>query len=291
MFICSFVYLLVPHTLYAQENSATSLSIHPSIINLFLSPGTTSSTSLSIKNNGDLPLPVRIRFEPLLLENSKPLQSIGSWISISNSSLLITAKKEVTVDIKITLPKTIPFGGYYGVLYVEPFYSSSQSKIGSLVLTKMGVLILGSVGVQDVPLNSIELQKPTLNTFVSETSTLNLLFNVKNNALNHISAKPYLKIHPLFGKTEIIELDERLVFPGTERGWETPFTVKNPTHFYYSADLFVGIGNGLAQRKSFAFVIFPLQQSIVVVLLIAIMISIYRKRKQIKNAFKIILRG
>ncbi|MCX6732602.1 MAG: hypothetical protein NTV98_03625 [Candidatus Roizmanbacteria bacterium] len=220
------VTLTVFSPVIAQEKNSTSLSVHPSIINLSLSPGKTSNTILSITNNGDLPLPVRLRFEPLVLENSTPLQSIGSWISVSNSSLLIPAKKEAIVNIKIELPKTIPLGGYYGMLYVEPFYSAGQSKSGSLVLTKMGVLILGSVGVQDVPLNSIELQKPSLSSWVSETSTLNLSFNVKNTALNHISAKPYLRIYPLFGKTEVIELDERLVFPGTERGWKTPFTVK-----------------------------------------------------------------
>jgi hypothetical protein len=176
------------------------------------------------------------------------------------------------------------------MLYVEPM-SPNLPTTGSLVLTKMGVLILGSVGVQDVPLNSIELQKPILDSFISETNTVSITFDVKNNALNHISAKPYLIIHPLFGDSETVLLDERLVFPGTRRGWSTPFIVKNATSFYYTADLFVSIGNGLSQKKSFMFFIFPLQQAIILVLCIAIVLSIVRKRKQIKKALEILVRG
>lgn len=273
---------------YAQS---TSLSIHPSIISLSLSPGKTSITSLSIKNNSAIPLPLRLRFEPLILDhNANTVKSIGEWITLSNSSLLIPAKKEVIVDIKITLPKTIPLGGYYGMIYVEQL-SPSKNISGSQILTKMGVLILGSIGIQDVPLNSIELQNPRLNTYISEVNMFRISFDVKNTALNHISSKPYLVIHPLFGKIETVQFDERLVFPGTKRMWDTQFTVQNKHALYYSADLFVSIGNGLSQKKSFVFIIFPIQAAIILVLCISVIISFIRKRKQIKSAIEILIKG
>ena len=239
-----------------------------------------------------MPLPIRLRFEPLTLSDSPntELQNIGSWITLSNSALLIPGQKEVHVDITVALPKHIPLGGYYGMLYVEQL-SPTQTTSDSLVLTKMGILILGSVGVQSVPLNSIELQKPVLNTYISETNNVLLSFYVKNTALNHISAKPYLLIHPLWGKTETVQFDERLVFPGTKRGWNTSFTVKNQRAFYYTADLFVSIGNGLFHKKSFSFIIFPLRQAIILVLCITLGISILRKRKQIKKAVEIMMKG
>lgn len=281
---------LLPTPSLAQSSS---LSIHPSTISLSLSPGKTTNTPLSIVNNGNQPLAVRIRFEQLSTVSDssvRTLPSIGNWISLSQSSLLIPAKKEEIITIKIILPKTIPLGGYYGMLYVEQL-SPTQTTAKSLILTKMGVLILGSVGVQDIPLNSIELQKPKLNTFISEINTLHLSFDVKNTALNHISAKPYLIIHPFRGKMETVELDERLVFPGTKRGWDSQFTVKNAGQFYYSADLFVSIGNGRSQKKSFSFIIFPVKRAIILVLCIAVGITIVRKRNQIKKAVEIIVRG
>jgi len=272
-----------------------SLSISPSIISLSLSPGKTSHTSLSIKNNGASPLPIRLRFEPLstLSDTSVVgLPSIERWISLSSSTLLIPSQTEKIIDIQVTLPKTIPLGGYYGMLYVEQI-SPTQNTSGSIILTKMGVLILGSVGVQDIflPQNVIELQKPTLDSFVSETNTLRLSFNVKNTALNHISAKPYLIIHPLWGKDEAVQLEEKLVFPGTQRVWNTSFTVQKNRQFFYTVDLHVGIGNGLSQKKSFSFVIFPVQRAIILVLCIAVGISIIRKRKQIKKAIEIMMKG
>jgi len=289
----SFLLLAFSFQLSANVVSAqpASLSIRPSIISLFLSPGKTTNTALSIINNSDRPLPVRLTFEPLTLtDSSDTVKSIGSWISLSNNSLLIPAQKETSVNIKITLPKTIPLGGYYGMLYVEQL-SPTQNSSGSLILTKMGVLILGSVGVQDVPLNSIELQNPTLTSIVSESNIIPLSLQVKNTALNHISAKPYLNVHPLFEKTETIQLEEKLVFPGTKRNWATSFTVKNDHQFYYTADLYVSIGNGLSQKKSFSFIIFPVKQAIILVLCIALGVSILRKRKQIKKAFEIMIRG
>lgn len=276
---------------FAADGTLSSLSVHPSIISLSLSPGKTSTTTLFIKNNGTAPLPVHLQFEPLTLSDSSvTLQSIGSWVNIENADLLIPAQKEKTVAIKIALPQQIPLGGYYGMLYIQPL-SSSRSSVSSLVLTKMGVLILGSVGVQNVPLNLIQLQKPILNTFISETNTLKLSFDVKNTALNHISAKPYLIIHPLFGTPESIQFEQRLVFPGTKRKWDTSFTVKNTHAFYYSADLFVSIGNGLSQKKSFSFVIFPIQEVIILVVFLAVGTSLIRKRRQIKKALGIIIKG
>jgi len=281
-------YFLFPISTLAQP---ASLSVRPSTISLSLSPGKTTYTTLSITNNSDRPLPLRLKYEPLILsDNNAKLQSIGNWLTLSEDSLLLPAKKETFITIKIALPKTIPLGGYYGLLYVEQLSPTQNSK-GSLILTKMGILILGSVGVQDVPLNSIELQKPFLNNFISESSTLPLSFDVKNTALNHISAKPYLIIHPLLEKAEIIQLEEKLVFPGTNRMWDSSFTVQNDHQFYYTADLYVSIGNGLSQKKSFSFVIFPVQQAIILVLCIALSMSIIRKRKQIKKAFEIMIKG
>ena len=291
----SFLLLAFSFQLSANSVSAapSSLSIRPSIISLSLSPGKTSHTPLSIINNGVSPLPIRLRFEPLstLSDTSvRPLQSIERWISLSSSSLLIPSQQEKIIDVQIALPKTISLGGYYGMIYVEQL-APSQTSSGSVVLTKMGVLVLGSVGVQEVPLNSIEIQKLTLANSISETSTLQLSFDVKNAALNHISAKSYLKIHPLLGKEETVQLDEKLVFPGTKRGWNTSFSVQKDRQLYYAADLYVSIGNGLTQKKSFSFVIFPVQQAIILVLCIAIGISIVRKRKQIKQAVEIMVRG
>ena len=283
-----FLAITVSAPVLGAETSFSSLSIHPSIISLSLSPGSTSVTVLSITNNGATPLPARIEFEPLALGAS--LHSIGSWVHISNPTLLIPAKKEVTVPITITIPKELPLGGYYGMLYVQSIPSVKISS-DSLISTKIGVLILGSVGVQDIPLNSIELQKPTLTTYISETDTLNLSFSVQNTALNHISTKPYILIHPFLGKTESAQFDERLIFPGTERRWDTQFTVHDDKRLYYQAELFVALGNGRFKKQSFSFVIFPVKQAVVLVLCLGAGVSIFRKRKNLKKALLIIING
>lgn len=270
---------------------ASSVTVFPSIISLVLSPGKTSTTILTIGNNSESPLPVRVRFEPLLLtDDATTLPSIGSWITLSKSSLLIPSQKKEQIEIKITLPKTIPLGGYYGMLFVEPL-SSTQSKTSSLIQTKMGVLLLGSIGVQGIPLSSIAIQKPILNTFISDSKTRTLSYAVKNNSLTHISAKPYLIVHPYNGKAESILLDERIVFPGTTRKWESDFTVAEGNKGYYEADLFVSIGNGKYQKQSFSFIIFPIQQAIILVLCIAVVITIKKRSKQINEAIDILIKG
>jgi hypothetical protein len=271
--------------------ASSSITVFPSIVSLVLSPGKTSLTTLTIGNNSQTPLPVRIYFEPLILaDDPSSLPSIGSWITLSRSSLLIPANTQEKINIQITIPKTVAFGGYYGMLYVEPLTSVRQLN-GSQILTKMGVLLLGSVGVQDVPLNQIELNKPILNTFISESNTFTLSYSIKNNSLNHISAKPYLIVHPLSGKEETVLFDERLVFPGKTRTWQSEFNVNDGKKIVYTADLFVSIGNGLSHKKSFTFIIFPIKLTIILVLCIAIGISIIRKRKQIKKAVEILVNG
>lgn len=273
------------------QASSTSITVFPSIISFSLSPGATSSIVLTIGNNSDTPLPVRLVFEPLILaEESTALPTIGSWITLSKDSFLIPGNTQEKTIIKINLPKTIPIGGYYGMLYVEPLVSQ-QIANSSYVMTKMGVLILGSVGVQDVPFNTIELQQPHLTTIISESNILHISYEVKNNALNHITAKPYLVIHPLFGKTETIIMEEHLVFPGKKRKWEGTFIVKDSGKIFYKADLYVSIGNGLSHKKSFSFGIFPATRALVLILCIGSIFIVLRKRKQIKKALRIIVKG
>lgn len=289
--IPSFIFLLFLIVFPVRAQTSTSVTVFPTIISLSLSPGTTTLTDLTIVNNSDVPLPVRLQFEPLTLsDDASPLPSIGSWISFSKNSLLIPARTREKVVLKIALPKKIALGGYYGMVYLEPL-PTTKSSSRSEILTKIGVLILGSIGVQDVPLNSIDLQKPQVNAFISESRTLAVSYQIKNNSLNHISAKPYVVIHPLGGTVETAQFDERLVFPGKKRGWQSSFTVRDAKRFYYMADLYVSIGNGMTQKKSFSFVIFPVQQAIILVLCIAGSISIFRKRKQIRKAFEIIMKG
>ncbi len=270
---------------------ASSITVYPSIMNIALSPGKTTTPLLTIGNNGDTPLPVRLQFEPLFLnDDPTPLQSMQQWVSISKSSLLIPARSKEIVPIRITLPKSIALGGYYGMIYIEPL-TSVKNNSGSQVTTKVAALLLGSVGVNDVPLSSIEILTSGTSDFISESKTLHLPFQVKNTSLNHISAKPFLKIHPLFGKSEVIPLEERLVFPGKKRIWNSTFTVSQGTQLFYNADLYVALGNGKSQKKSFSFIIFPVQQSIILVLCTAAGISMIRKRKQIKKAARILIKG
>lgn len=274
-----------------KTHAASSVSVFPSIISLSLSPGKISSTTLTIKNNGESPIPIRIRFEPLVLsEDSSALPSIGSWISLSKSSLLIPSQQQEKINILISIPKKVELGGYYGMLYIEPL-TSVQSTSDSQVMTKMGVLLLGSIGVQGVSHGLVELQKPQLSTLISESQSLTLSYQIKNNSLTHFAAKPFLLIHPLNGKTETIVLEERLVFPGKTRKWISPISVIDGKKIYYSAELFVSLGNGTYQKQPFYFIIFPVRQAIILVLCIATSISIVRKRKQIKKAMEILVRG
>lgn len=284
---------VITKSAYAQTPSSI-LSISPVIFNISLSPGRKYTHTLKITNNLDVPLPLTLTIEPLDTPddgiNQKSNNTIASWITFPVTDMIIEAKKERTVDFQIQVPDRVPLGGYYGMIFLHPSLPHMQG-FPQEVSTKIGILLMGSIGVQDVPLNKVEINKFGFDSFVYEKNNIEINFMVKNASLNHFSAKPHLTIKPLFGSPQNVDLEEKFVFPGKSRKWSQTMTLAQFPHLFYKATLNVSVGGGIQKAMVTYFIAFPFFKLILILLVVIMSIGIFKKWGRFKKAVSILLKG
>lgn len=277
-----------------QAQLSSALSVSPVIYNISLSPGKVYRYSLKVKNGLDAPVPVAVELQNLDVsqrdETDSALRSIVPWVTLPDRDMIIDGKSERTIDFTVKVPDRVPLGGYYGMVYLHPFSRTpvaDTADIGS----KIGILLLGSVGVQELPLNKIELQSPGMTRFFNSSNEVILDFAVKNTALNHFSAKPFLRIRPLFGPSQDIALEEKIIFPGRTRNWSTPVTLSSYPNLWYRADLVVSVGGGQQKKASVPFIAFPLSELFLFIIAALAVTMVMRNRKRFRRFIRVLLKG
>jgi hypothetical protein len=81
------------------------------------------------------------------------------------------------------------------------------------------------------------------------------------------------------------------VFPGKTRTWESQINMADLFHGIYFAKVDVSSGNGIITTKKAYFIGFPVSRIILISVLIAISVILFKRRKKIKKALSILITG
>ncbi len=282
-----------------QANAAEqTLRVSPVIINLSLSPGKTHTHEVTIENMTSSPLPLRATLNDFItsgeeggyiFEESKT-NPLLSWITLNENEFILGPKEKKTLQMTIHTPKSIPVGGYYGVLFFEPVLMGAPTE-STRVNAKVGILMLANIGVIDPNARRAEILDFSLPSFNQE-STVPVLLRVKNIALNFFSAKPTITIQPLipYSGRQTIELEEKIIFPSNVRRWTEESRVKDLSPNIYKANLSVSTGNGQTITSEKYFVVFPFAQAFGVIAVILILLFLFTRRKRVVEAIRALIR-
>src|SRR3989344_2329190 len=261
------------------------LNVTPAIVSFEIIPGKTESIDLTVENFLDQPMGIRTSLEPFTYPDQRADYLKGSlllkWANISQNEFIIDpkSKKEITISLKI--PSNAPLGGQYGVLFLTPFYSQTINSDIPTVLSKIGVLLIGTYGKTDfekleknVSVSSFELP------IITDKKIIEATFRIHNSYYNHFTGKPFISTSSVLGKDKKdYELEEKNILPKTDRLWQQNLEIDPKFH--------VGEGNQIT--KDAYFIYFSgssyLKYSLILVLLL--ILFIYRKR--VKKAVKILL--
>lgn len=288
--------ILHSHEVHAQEQK---LKVSPVIINVTLSPDKTSSQAVTIENLSSQAMPLRATLSDFItggeeggyiFEETKT-NPLLSWITLDETEFILNPKEKKTIQMTITTPKAIPVGGYYGVLFFEPVAQGDQSKV-TKINSKVGVLMLANVGVQDPNAKRAEILDFSTDVFNTDGNPAFLL-RVKNIALNFYSAKPNLTVTPLIGwnaqKTQL-ELEEKIIFPGNVRRWTEEAKVRELSPNIYKAQIAVSTGNGQIVNAEQYFIVFPIAQALITFIVAMAIVFLFVKRKRLGKAMKALIR-
>lgn len=278
---------------YAQTPQQ-SLRVYPVVIDVPLLPGKTFEQAITLENLSDKPMPLRANLTDFQTENEDGgyvfpethTNPLLSWTTVTPSEIILPAKSKQTVTMTITTPKNVPVGGYYGMLFFEPVVQ--QDSQTTQVIGRIGVLLLGSIGVPDP--NAPAAQILTFDhPLISQTTSVPFTLRVKDTALQHFTAKPILSIKPVVGATSKQYVEEKVVFPGKVRRWQSSFSLPNYSIGIYQLTLAVSSGNGQLVKNESTIIVFPYIPFLIIVLIVVLGWLSLRKRRQLGKALRILI--
>jgi hypothetical protein len=119
----------LPSQLLAQ--SSLALSVAPAIFEMNASPGQTWESTLRVINTNPFELTVYaevVNFRPAgedgtaqfvsLSETERDNSTLGEWVSVPDSALVIAPEQTLEIPVRITLPIDTPPGGHYASILV-----------------------------------------------------------------------------------------------------------------------------------------------------------------------------
>ena len=284
---------IVARPIYAQSPKIKPfISVYPVIFNISLRPGKTTRHEITVKNLLDTPLPLRSNLESFDLSDEdfgqKPPETLSSWAKVSTPDMIMQPHEEKKIVVTITLPREIPLGGYYSNLNLEPKLLLTDDEASTHIHPQIKILFLGSVGIPRISPKIGEIGSFEL-PFFNQKSTIPIDFNVKNVSLYHFSGKPMVKVVPLLGRMQEIELEEKIVLPGRSRLWEEQLSIEQARHLLYKVNVQVSVGAGHKIVETRYLLVLPYAVQIVVSLLSVLSILlILNRKKKIARALRIL---
>lgn len=276
-----------PKNSYAAEQF---IRVSPIINDLQLIPGKTTAIELNIENLSDKSIGIHAEISTINETNqnisANQLSSLlTKWTTITSPDVLLDPLSKKSIKIIIDPPKDAKESGYYETIFLTPIASNKKEPDKPIVLSRIGAVILGTVGILDyddlLTKVSVKNFKPT--TYVFEKKNISLNFSTENKYFTHFTAKPFLTIKPLFGKEKTILLEEKHIFPGETKDWKIKTLISG--NGLYQAKLAVSIGEGKQIFVQTWFLVAPYRQIFLAILIIVIIWLILFKRNRIKKAF------
>lgn len=294
------IVLILPSRVSAQQNPTPTemIRISPVIFNISLSPGKTYTYQATVENLLSVPLPVDLQLHDFQTTDEEGgvaftesrNDPLLSWITLSENTLLLPPRAKRTIRMTVSLPQRIPVGGYYGMLYFAPRlpqYANEQT----LISAKVGTLLLANIGVPNSKQKKADIVDFSFTNPYFETEKISFMLRVKNTALQHFTAKPILKVTSLLGNQTSYPLVEKFVFPGKIRRWNEQVTLRTTQPGIYKATMVIATGNGEQVNTEKYFIIFPLMKFILTSIILLLILLVIFKRKQIKKALHILIKG
>jgi len=276
---------------FAQGNTTRIMRISPIVLKVILDPGTKQTYKIKVENLLDTPLPVRVSVEGFdtsdeeggIRTSNQEISPLANWIKLNTSDAIIPAKNTYDFEAEILVPEKVPIGGYFAMIFFSPRLPSKT------VVAKVGVVMLANIGVAFDQKNNGKITQFSFDKNLYQKSPVSTTIRVKNTSLNYFTAKPTLKIKPLFGTEQTFELEEKTILPGKTRRWEKVYPLRNLYHAIYKADLAVSLEKGDFIYSQTYFFGFPLTKAAVVILTIGLIIYGLVFRKRVAKALRLLL--
>ncbi|MFI5240420.1 MAG: hypothetical protein ACHQUB_01805 [Candidatus Saccharimonadia bacterium] len=297
LFILCASFIVAIGFLAKSANAATSLgfAVSPPAFDLAANPGQTVASSVKLINLTDQPLSLTVDRNNFVargeegqidLTTQDNLYSLAPWFIVTTGDIVVPAKGTTDVSFSIAVPLNAEPGGRYGslVFHTNPgVLPSGQS--GAAVKQQLATLIF-------LRINGPAYEKLSVASFSSDKTFYQygpIVFSTRIADLGNVHEKPtgIITVKNMIGGTAAtISIVPENVIPTAIRKIDTPWS-KHLLFGRYTATIVLKNGATQTLTASTSFTVIPYKLlGIILVVLIALYIIIWKGRKRLKRAFK-----
>ncbi len=292
-----FSFVFLPQTVLAQ--GAAGLSISPPTFEISANPGDTLTNTIRVTNLNESSVLVSVdrrNFTAVGEEGSIGLTeeetsfSLASWISVEPESIRIPGRDSHTFTFIIDIPTNAEPGGHFGSVVFKTG-GAQPGQTGATLSQEVGALVLLRVAGKAEESASLASFSAIKNLW--EYGPVDLEVRVKNEGNVHVRPTGTITVTNIWGRQVAeMELEPRNVLPGAIRRslatWEERNLIGK-----YTATVYLAYGNqGKTLTASTTFWAFPYRiGGLVLAGLLVLAIFLYRGRKRVKKALRILLAG
>ncbi len=279
-------------------NTAQAVSISPLTFQINVNPGDTIPNVVSVYNDSDASISVSMSAQDftaagengqVLLEGTTTSKqfTLANWITLNPSTFTLAPRTSQTVGFTINTPTNAEPGGHYASILAS-VSASSGSGVG--IAQRVGSLLLVSVAGQAVENLSVsQFSAPSFSEYGPDKMTA--LFT--NNGTIHLQPRGFVTITDMFGRNVgQIDIPQLNVLPQSSRLIDLPVQIGAQFGRYQATlSAIYGSSNEPLSATLTYWVIPWKMMSVAGVILIILIVAIYRGRRRIGLAIKIILKG
>lgn len=292
LLICFFA---LPLNIKAQESYR--LSVSPPTFEIRANPGDILENAVKAENLTNNPLVVTVNKRNFVaageegavqLVEENDSHSVVNWIEVIPSSFTIPPKSSYSFIFKTKVPINAEPGGHFASIVFKSGGGTTLNQTGATIVQEMGVLILVKIAGKTNESAVIESFKATKNFW--EYGSVELETRVKNIGNIHIKPVGKITIKNIFNKTVAsLDVDSKNILPGAIRKGNIVWNQKW-LFGMYTATLNLSYGDQkkiITETTTFIGLPYKIVVGVVLVLIILI-VFIYRGRRRLKKAFKVL---
>lgn len=214
---------------YAAEDDKPDyrIQVSPVKLELDLKPGVTTTTNFKVQNTGKKEFGFELSTGPFSVSDENYTQDLATvtnytnikdWITFSTSKGTIPAGGEEEITVEVKVPKDIPAGGQYGVIFARMKEDSGET--GGIKSEKQVGILVYSKNVEGNTHKEGEIVENKVPSFMF-APPIQATSIVSNTGNVHADAMYILQVFPLFGGEEVYTNEEhpetRTILPETRR--------------------------------------------------------------------------
>ncbi len=230
LFVVYFFGMSIP--ISAQQ---TTISVAPAILDLAVMSGEKVTSNLTIRNGGEIGLPISIEPKSLVLDKdvlpnlNQKKSDASDWIEVTEKEFLLSSNQSKKVPVFIQVPKDATPGGHYAQISIRGLSLESTNNSGtSIVVPEIAVTVL--ITVSGDIITDMNFEKSNILPFFVTPSTNYLArFKVVNNGNIHDSITPTLVINKDGKELSRQAMTTKIVLPQTSK--EFSETLKLPENY------------------------------------------------------------